>query len=211
MNQKILFGRSTRDLLIALGPILLVSIALLIISNKYLNPAPPNRVVISTSDDEGDPTGEVVYSLSKGLRDILKHSTIWGRIQAQVMFAFTSKYALSLYELLQKRVNLSHVWSEEFEIDDFRKLMGVPDDKLTQFFSLNAYCIKPALLEVNGLADHGVSLEPLRRGKTVYAIKMSWWKKSRHEREIAYAELQRPKVGRLPRLKGTVEHIVRED
>ena len=158
-------------------------------------------------DDEGDPTGEVKYALSKGLRDIIKDSTVWGRIQSQVMFAFTSKYALALYEILQKRANLSHVWTEEFEIDDFRKLLGVPDGKLTQFFTLNAYCLKPALLEVNALADHGVSLEPLRRGKAVYAIKMHWWKKTQLERELAYTELQRSKVGRIPRLKGTVEKI----
>jgi len=69
-------------------------------------------------------------------------------------------------------------------------------------------CIKPALLEVNALADHGVSLEPLRRGKSVYGVKMRWWKKNRNEREAAYRELQRSKVGRLPRLKGTVVKIV---
>ena len=162
----------------------------------------------TTSDDESDPTGEVSYALSKALRDVIKDSTVWGRIQSQVMFAFTSKYALALYELLQKRVNLSHVFSEEFELDDFRKLLGVPDGKLTEFFNLNAKCIQPALLEVNGLADYGVKLESLKRGKTVYAIKMHWWKKSRRDRELAYVELQRSKVGRLPRLKGVDEAIV---
>lgn len=161
----------------------------------------------TTSDDEDDPSGEVTYALSRELRNIIKDSTVWGRIQSQVMFAFTSKYALALYEILQKRVNLSHVWQQEFELSDFRRLMGVPDGKLTEFFNLNAYCLKPALLEVNALADHGVNLEPLKRGKTVHGIKMRWWKKNRNERELAYIELQRSKVGRLPRIKGTVEQI----
>jgi hypothetical protein len=161
----------------------------------------------TTSDDEDDPTGEVTYKLSEDLRKIIKDSTVWGRIQSQVMFAFTSKYALTLYELLQKRVNLSHVWEQDFDLDHFRELMGVPDSKLTAFFHLNDKCIKPALLEVNALADHGVSLEPLRRGKTVYGVKMKWWKKNQHERELAYVELQRSKIGRLPRLKGTVEKV----
>jgi len=161
----------------------------------------------TTTDDESDPEGEVRYRLPEGLRHILKDSTTWGRIQSQVMFAFTSKYALRLYEMLQKRVNLSHIWSEEFELEDFRQLLGVPRGKLAQFFSLNAYCLKPALLEVNALADYGVKLEPLKRGKVVYGIKMHWWKKNRNERERAYAELQRSKIGRIPRLKGTVEKI----
>ena len=161
----------------------------------------------TTSDDEDSPTGEVVYALSKGLREIIKDSTVWGRIQSQVMFAFTSKYALALYEILQKRVNLSHVWEQEFGLDEFRELMGVPDDKLTRGADLVARCLKPAALEVNALADHGVALEPLRRGKAIYAVKMRWWKKNREERETAYRELQRSKIGRLPRLKGTTEKI----
>lgn len=160
----------------------------------------------TTTDDEDDPEGEVTYRLSEALRKIIKDSTVWGRIQSQVMFAFTSKYALALYELLQKRVNLSHVWEQDFELEDFRRLMGVPHDKLERGADLVAHCLKPAVLEVNALADHGVSLEPLRRGKkTIYAIRMKWWKKTQHERELAYAELQRSKIGRLPRLKGTVE------
>jgi len=177
------------------------------------NPATRRVALLSEStisDDEDNPTGEVTYALSKGLRDIIKDSTVWGRIQSQVMYAFTSKYALALYELLQKRVNLSHVWSEEFGLEDFRRLLGVQDGKLKEFFNLNSRCLKPALLEVNALADHGISLEPLRRGKVVYAIKMSWWKKTRSERELAYIELQRSKIGRLPRLKGTAETLTTE-
>ena len=180
------------------------------VKDRHGNPATKRLQLLAdttTSDDEDNPSGEVVYALSKGLRKILKDSTVWGRIQSQVMFAFSSKYALALYELLQKRINLSHVWEQEFELDDFRQLLGVPDSKLQKFFHLNDKCLKPALLEVNALADHGVSLEPLRRGKTVYGVKMRWWKKTRHERELAYIELQRSKVGRLPRLKGTVEKI----
>ena len=161
----------------------------------------------TTTDDESDPDGEVTYRLSQALREILKDSTIWGRIQSQVMFAFTSKYALALYDLLQKRVNLTHVWEQDFDLDHFRELMGVPDGKLPRGADLVAYCLKPALLEVNALADHGVALELIRTAKRVTGVKMRWWKKTRQEREFSYAELQRSKIGRLPRLKGTVEHV----
>jgi hypothetical protein len=181
------------------------------VTDSHGNPATKRVQLLSdttTSDDEDNASGEVVYSLSKGLRKILKDSTVWGRIQSQVMFAFSSKYALALYELLQKRVNLTHVWEQEFELEDFRRLLGVPDGKLKEFFNLNAYCLKPALLEVNALADHGVALEAMRRGKTVYGIQMRWWKKTRHEREMAYLELQRSNIGRLPRLKGKVDRVI---
>ena len=72
------------------------------------------------SDDDNNPEGLVVYSFSKGMREIIKDSTLWGRVRSAVIFAFTSKYALALYELITARINLRHVWQEEFTVEDFR-------------------------------------------------------------------------------------------
>jgi hypothetical protein len=80
------------------------------------------------------------------------------------VFAFTSKYALALYELITTRINLKHVWQEEFTVDDFRALLGVPDGKLERIPNLLQRVIQPAVLEVNGLADFGVKIEPVRKG-----------------------------------------------
>ena len=60
----------------------------------------------TVSDDDDDPTGEVTFSLSRGLRSIIGKSTHWGRVRSHVMFAFTSKYSIALYELAAMRVNL---------------------------------------------------------------------------------------------------------
>ena len=160
------------------------------------------------SDDDDDPTGEVVFSFSKGLRAIIKNSTYWGRVRGQVMFAFTSKYSLTLYELAAMRVNL-HKDTETFGLDEFRALLGVPDDKLTSNSNLLKVCIQPAVLEVNGLADFGVEVEPIRRGGTMRGVitgfRVSWWRKTLPELHQAHAELSRSKVGRLARLAGTAE------
>lgn len=86
----------------------------------------------TTSDDEDDPTGQVIYSFSKGMREIIKDSTLWGRVRTAVVFAFTSKYSLALYELITARINLKHIWQEEFTLEDFRALLGVPNDKLSR-------------------------------------------------------------------------------
>ena len=177
------------------------------------NGKPSTRLVpllsdTTISDDDDDPTGEVVFSLSKGLRSIIGKSTHWGRVRGQVMFAFTSKYSLTLYELAAMRVNL-HKDTEIFGLDEFRALLGVPDDKLTRNPDLLRYCIQPAVLEVNGLAEFGVAVEPIRRGGTMRGIitgfRVSWWKKQLPELHQAHAELSRSKVGRLARLGGTAE------
>jgi hypothetical protein len=67
------------------------------------------------------------------------------------MFAFTSKYALALYEMGEKRRNMQFRWSEVFEIGELRELLGVKPRELTTFGNLNAWCLKPAAREVNGL------------------------------------------------------------
>src|ERR1700675_4372367 len=61
----------------------------------------------------------VVYCFSKGMREIIKDSTLWGRVRHAVIFAFTSKYSLALYDLIAARINLKHMWQEEFSVEDF--------------------------------------------------------------------------------------------
>ena len=76
------------------------------------------------------------------------------------MFAFTSKYALALYEMGEKRRNMQFRWTETFELNELRELLGVKPGELTTFGNLNAWCLKPAAQEVNGLADFGVAFRP---------------------------------------------------
>jgi len=163
----------------------------------------------TTSDDEDDPTGQIQYSFSKGMRDIIKDSTLWGRVRTAVVFAFTSKYSLTLYELITARINLKHIWQEEFELEDLRALLGVPPDKLQRTPDLLRKVIQPAETEVNGLADFGVKIEPIRKGGTmrglVTGFRVSWWRKDTPALQEAYQELKRSKVGRLQRLTGQVE------
>lgn len=168
----------------------------------------------TTSDDDADPTGEVAFSFSPGLRSIIKNSLYWGRIRPQVMFAFTSKYSLALYELTASRVNLKHKDSQIFGMVEMRALLGVPEDKLKLNSDFLRYCIQPAVIEVNGLSDFDVELEPIRRGGTMRGIitgfRMTWARKSLPEMHKAHAELASPKVGRLARLTGTAETPVSE-
>lgn len=165
----------------------------------------------TTSDDEDDASGQVMYSFSKGMRDIIKDSTLWGRVRTAVIFAFTSKYSLTLYELITTRINLKHVWQEDFELDDLRALLGVPPDKLLRTPDLLRKVIQPAETEVNGLADFGVKIEPIRKGGTmrglVTGFRVSWWRKDTPALQEAYQEIKRSKVGRLARLTGKVEGV----
>jgi hypothetical protein len=168
----------------------------------------------TTSDDEDDPTGQVAYSFSRGMREIIKDSTLWGRVRTAVVFAFTSKYSLTLYELICARINLDYMWQEDFSLRDFRGLMGVPEDKLLRMPDLLRFCVKVAQEEVNGMADFKVDIKPIRKGGklrgTVAGFRVSWWRKNEDELMEAFQEINRSKVGRLARLRGNAEKPVEQ-
>jgi len=146
----------------------------------------------TTSDDEDDPTGQVIYSFSKGMREIIKDSTLWGRVRTAVVFAFTSKYSLALYELITARINLKHIWQEEFTLEDFRALLACPTTSCRGTPDLLRKVIQPAETEVNGLADFGVKIEPIRTGGTmrglVTGFRVSWWRKDIPALQEAFQE-----------------------
>ncbi len=157
------------------------------------------------TDDEDDPYGKVIYSFSPGMRAIIRDSTLWGKVRNAVVFAFTSKYALALYELITARINLRRVNQADFPVEDLRALLGVKPGKLLRIPNLLQRVIAPAVLEINGLADFGVEIEPIRQGGQerglVIGFRVLWWKKDIPELQAAYQELRQPKVGRMARLK----------
>ncbi len=67
MNKKIYFGRSLKDIFFAFVPACFLVFAVAFIAYKFVNPAPPNRVVISTGDDQDD-----YQTYAKLYKDILK-------------------------------------------------------------------------------------------------------------------------------------------
>ena len=161
--------------------------------------------------DEDSPRAILEYSFSKGLRRIIQDSRYWGRIKAYVMFAFTSKYALALYEAVCLRANL-RVSQQTFNVEDFRELLGVAKDQYPGFPQLRQKVLGPAALEVNALSDFDVDLEPIREGGMLRGkltgFRLSWEKKPGEEWRAVLDELLRPKVGRKARIRGRVDAVL---
>ena len=151
--------------------------------------------------------GHLTYSFDPKLVALLKNSTIFGKLEKAVILAFSSKYALSLYEAVARRVRLQHCFSEDFTIAEFRELLGVPYGKLSTFGNLNKYAIKPAVAEVNAMAAFGVEVLLKKDRNKVVGMSLGWWQKDEKDLKAAYAEVQRPRVGRKARIEGNVEEI----
>ncbi|OWJ74813.1 replication initiation protein [Haematobacter genomosp. 1] len=148
--------------------------------------------------------GLMEYEIPPRLRKIIANSQVFARLQREVMFALSSKYALTLYEMVQKRGNLRWKASERFTLDAMRGILGVPKGKLTSWSNLKLRAIDPAVQEVSALSDFMVEIQPIKTGRSVSHVEMRWWRKS-GDTTAADRALQFSKMGRKARADAVVE------
>jgi replication initiator protein len=166
------------------------------------------RVQLLGSNTEYEtPDGQLRYEFPAKLRHIIRESTIFARLRLEVMFALSSKYALALYEMVQKRGNLTAVTHEEFSLREFRDLLGIPKGRLPIWGNLHQRAIAPAVKEVTALSDYEVTVEPVKTGRKVTGVRLAWSRKDTESVHRVWNELQRPRIGRKARLAGTVETV----
>jgi hypothetical protein len=63
------------------------------------------------------------------------------------------------------------------------------------------------VVEVNGLSEFGVKVEVERSYSRapITGVMLGWWRKTGEDYRATYQGRQRPKLGRVARLKGAVE------
>lgn len=162
---------------------------------------------ISDSDRE---EGVLKYDFHRKLVPLLRRSEIYARMEMKVLSAFTSKYGLALYEAISARINL-HKSSEELTIEKLRQWLGVESGKLERWPDFNRFALRAAVNEVNGLSPYAVEIEPIKRGRKVERVRVTWCKKQPFspEEQAAAREANRGRMGRRARLNGTAEIVVR--
>ena len=162
---------------------------------------------ISDSDREH---GVLKYDFHRKLVPLLRELDIYARMEVKILNAFTSKYGLALYEALAARINLRRT-TEELDIRTLRQWFGVENGKLDEWYDLNRKAVKPAVDEVNALSPYEVEIEPIKQGKKVARVRVTWAKKEPFSpaEQAAAREVNRAKVGRTARIRGEVETIVR--
>jgi hypothetical protein len=161
---------------------------------------------VDRPEDEAE-DGNIYYRFPAELREIIQQSDIFARLQTEVMFCFTSKYALALWEMVQKRGNLKHKNTDEFTPDELRKMFGVPRGKMGDFSSFRRFALIPAVAEVNAFSPFMVQINAVRHGRKVVKLRLVWFAKDEQGLKSAYCEIQRHKAGRSARLAGTVDVI----
>ncbi len=157
--------------------------------------------------ESGRADGLLEYEIPSRLRKIIRNSQVFARLQREVMFALSSKYALTLYEMVQKRGNLRWRASERFALDALRGVLGVPKGKLGSWSNLKLRAIDPAVAEVNALSDFMVEIQPIKTGRAVTHVELRWWRKDGDATGAAGRALDFSKVGRRARAEGRTEQV----
>jgi len=161
-------------------------------------------------EDEHHSQAEIRFEFSSTLRKAIANSSHWAVISKRAVLAFESRYSLRLYTVLSLRAGLRKT-SEDFSLDDLRELLGVPAGKLATWKNLRLRALDPAMAEINQLAGFHAGFIPLKRGRKIIGVSLTWGLKDHGARVEAMKELERPKVGRKERREGRVELVTQHE
>lgn len=112
------------------------------------------------------------YSFSPVLRKKMQNPNIYAKIKLSLMKLFSSKYSLCLYEIFVDYHNIEQ--TPIIPLVDFRKLMGIEENKYTEFKRLSLRVIKPAMKEVESIWWYKIYLHYIIDNKKVVALKFTF-------------------------------------
>ncbi len=113
--------------------------------------------------------GLCYYAYSPRMKELLYSPSIYGKINLIVQSRFRSSYGLALYENCIRYRGLPG--TKTFELEDFRKLMGIPDSQYKIFRDFKRRVIDKAVEEVNTHADIFIEPSYKRAGRQVVGIR----------------------------------------
>lgn len=201
------FHKSREELVEAIAELHSTTISVRLTSRQgraYTKSGPILSDVEREADDLSD--AEVRFEFSPVLRRVIADSTHWTAVSRRAVLAFESKYALRLYLYLSLRARLRKS-AEELDLDALRDLLGLSGGTLSRWQDMRRFALDPALAEINHLAGFHAAYGPLKRGRRIVGVMLTWSLKERAELVEAQRELDRSRVGRTARREELVETI----
>ena len=147
----------------------------------------------------------IAWWFGGAFREMAEKSCHWAIMDRQTVFSLSSKYSILLFQYVASLVNLNYITSKNFTVSELRAIMGVPEGKLERFADLNRRALSSAIDEINQTSRLTLTATPLKSGRTVTGIAISWAEKEQERKRDTKRELDRPKTGRKARRDGTAE------
>lgn len=109
------------------------------------------------------------YAYSPRMKQLLHSPSMFGKINLLIQARFKSSYGLALYENCVRYCGLPH--TKWFDMEMFRKLMGVPPDVYPVFRDFKRRVLDKSVEEVNTYSDLFVEPDVHREGRRVLKIR----------------------------------------
>ncbi|WP_160105832.1 MULTISPECIES: replication initiation protein [unclassified Azospirillum] len=108
--------------------------------------------------------GILTYTFHGWVAARLREPALYSYLSLRIIYAFESKYALTLYEVLKRyadRHAAEPYW--QTRVEELRAILGCVD-KLKDWKDLRKYALDPALAEIARLGDFAATLHEIRQG-----------------------------------------------
>jgi hypothetical protein len=112
-------------------------------------------------------SGLIFYQFSDFLIEKLLDNKQFSRLRLHFMIGLSGKYSVTLYMLLESAAN-RRIPVIELTIDELRKVLSVPEGKLSRWVDLNRFAIDPAIRQINDnamAAGFSVEVETVMKGR----------------------------------------------
>lgn len=109
------------------------------------------------------------YAYSPRMKMLLHTPSMFGKIDLVIQSRFRSSYGLALYENCIRYLGLPH--TKWFEMDLFKKLMGIPAGMYDVFRDFKRRVLDKAVDEVNKFSDLVIAAELVREGRKVVRVR----------------------------------------
>lgn len=166
-------------------------------------------VLTDVARDLDATTGELVWEFSKTFRNVVRNSKHWAAISARAVLLMEGKYSPWLYQLAALHAGRREV-SRDWPLHELRERLGATAPSLRRWINFRNFVLEPAVAEVNHLTGVRIDWQPVKRGRTVVAVRLACWRKDDKEIKEATAEQARPRPGRKVRREGKVEEVAAE-
>jgi plasmid replication initiation protein len=111
--------------------------------------------------------------------------------------AFTSTHTIRLYELCSQYKTVGY---REIKLNDLKDWLQIKD-KYSAYADFRKWVLEPSISEINQKSDLNVSVEPVKRGRTIYALNFVILPKQKAENDVNLTKSGRPKLPKRPEVK----------
>lgn len=139
------------------------------------------------------------YAYSPRMKQLLHSPSMFGKIDLVIQSHFRSSYGLALYENCSRYRGLPN--TKWFDMDLFKKLMGVPMGKYDVFRDFKRRVLDKAVDEVNTYSDLFIEADYVREGRKTVKVRFKLKERARKTR------LGGGKKNIKPRLPGVQDEL----